>query len=471
MTSSPDLFASGPRDVPALNPEQAEAAGHVEGPMLVLAGAGSGKTRVLTARIARLIDEHGVPPRGILAVTFTNKAAGEMRHRIRTVLGRDPVGAWIGTFHSIGARLLRRHAESMGWDPAFTIFDAEESLREIKRVMTSLDLDPKRWKPKAVRSAISDAKNQLVPPSEFLERHGEGFDFFLRTVARIYGPYQNSLREQNAFDFDDLLVKPVEVFRAQPTLLARYQERFSFILVDEYQDTNRAQFHFLELLARGHGNLMVVGDDDQCVVAGTPIAGPEGSTAVERVRSGDAVLAAGGGGRTVPAVAAPHPPKSYRGPVVRIRTEGGRELVGTPNHMVFGRWGGALDGWCVVLREGVPDSPGEAFRYWLEVREGGPDGRGIGTPPPGGPGVPRVRRSWVLDTARFAGAALREARRLAARSGAGLPCDGGADPAAIAVHRMEDFLSELTLFPEHPLVDPDSSGSTSPTIPALTPST
>jgi DNA helicase II / ATP-dependent DNA helicase PcrA len=458
VTPSSDLFAPGPSDRPELNPEQSEAAEHVEGPILVLAGAGSGKTRVLTARIARLIDEHGVPPHSILSVTFTNKAAGEMRQRIRSVLGRDPVGAWIGTFHSIGARLLRRHAESVGWDPAFTIFDAEESLREIKRVMTSLDLDPKRWKPKAVRSAISDAKNQLVPPSEFLEQHGEGFDFFLRTVARVYGPYQNSLREQNAFDFDDLLVKPVEVFRAQPDLLRKYQERFSFILVDEYQDTNRAQFHFLELLARGHGNLMVVGDDDQCVVAGTPIAGPDGATAVEDIRDGDPVLAAAGQGRTATATALPHPARRLRGPVIRVTTEGGRELAATPNHMLFGRWR-ATPGWCLVLHEEAAGVERGFLRYWLEVRRGGPDGQRMGVSSEGECRMPRAGRRWVLHTASSRDAAFGESRLLAGRLGGGLLPDGGPSPVPMAVDQVEDFLVELMLFPEHPHSELGASGS------------
>ncbi len=264
----PDSTSAGPESDDGhadLNPEQARAVDHVEGPLLVLAGAGSGKTRVLTTRLTRLIQTHGVPPERILAVTFTNKAAGEMRDRIRNQLGRDPVGAWIGTFHSLGARLLRRHAQRIGWDSTFTIFDAEESLREIKRALEKEELDPKRWKPKAVRSALSDAKNQLVTPKEFAEQHADGFDFFLRNVARVYPAYQESLRRQNAFDFDDLLVKPVQLFQEHEEVLARYQERFAFILVDEYQDTNHAQFRFLEMLARKHRNLMVVGDDDQSI--------------------------------------------------------------------------------------------------------------------------------------------------------------------------------------------------------------
>jgi len=249
----------------SLNPEQREAVEHLEGPLLVLAGAGSGKTRVLTARVSRLILEHGVRPDRILAVTFTNKAAAEMRERIRRLLGKEPAGAWIGTFHSLGARLLRRHAPLLGWDPAFTIFDADASLREIRRVMDDQGLDPKRWNPKAIRGLIGDAKNQLVTPESFVEQHADGFDPFARTVAKVYPLYQKSLRRQNALDFDDLLVKPVELLLQEADLLSRYQERFAFILVDEFQDTNHAQFRFLEAMARGHGNLMVVGDDDQSI--------------------------------------------------------------------------------------------------------------------------------------------------------------------------------------------------------------
>ncbi|MEX0856347.1 MAG: UvrD-helicase domain-containing protein, partial [Gemmatimonadota bacterium] len=262
MTS---LFDTPKRSAEALNPEQKAAVEHFEGPLLVLAGAGSGKTRVLTARVARLIQEHGVRPDRILAVTFTNKAAGEMKERISRLLGAPPAGAWIGTFHSLGARLLRRHAGVLGWDPTFTIFDAEESLRELGRIMKATGVDPKRWNPKAVRSVISDAKNQLITPGEFAEAHAEGFDLLARTVAGLYPRYQASLAEQNAFDFDDLLVKPVELFRDHPEILSRYQDRFAFLLVDEYQDTNHAQFRFLEALARSRRNLMVVGDDDQSI--------------------------------------------------------------------------------------------------------------------------------------------------------------------------------------------------------------
>lgn len=235
------------------------------GPSLVLAGAGSGKTRVLTTRVCHLIMEHGVPADRVMAVTFTNKAAGEMRQRVAAILGRKPAGAWIGTFHAMGARLLRRHAPELGWTSGFAIRDAEQALREVKRAQKAARVDIKRWSPKAVRSCISDAKNCLVGPEAFARAHADDSDLMLKTVARIYPVYQASLREQDAMDFDDLLLLPVRLLDSNPGLLKRYQERFAFILVDEYQDTNRAQFRFLELLASGHRNLMVVGDDDQSI--------------------------------------------------------------------------------------------------------------------------------------------------------------------------------------------------------------
>ncbi len=248
-----------------LNPEQLEAAEHFEGPILVLAGAGSGKTRVLTARVCNLIHHHGVAPDRILAVTFTNKAAGEMRERITRLLDTEPSGMWVGTFHAVGARLLRRHADRLGWDRTFSIFDSDQSLRLLKSVQEGVGLDPKRWSPKAIRNEISNVKNQLTGPKAFADENEGSFDLFLRNVARVYPEYQKALEHQNAFDFDDLLMKPVELFEAQPDLLERYRERFAFILVDEYQDTNRAQFRFVELLAGEHHNLMVVGDDDQSI--------------------------------------------------------------------------------------------------------------------------------------------------------------------------------------------------------------
>ncbi len=249
----------------SLNPEQRDAVEHFEGPCLVLAGAGSGKTRVLTTRVCQLIDEHGVPPGRIMAVTFTNKAAGEMRERVTAMLGGEPKGIWMGTFHALGARLLRRHAPELGWTRSFAIRDAEQSLREIKRAQTAAEVSPKRWKPKAIRSCISDAKNLLVGPEAYSREYGDGPDLLLQQAARVYPVYQQSLREQDAMDFDDLLVQPVRLLEGSEGLLRRYRRQFAFLLVDEYQDTNHAQFRFLELLAREHRNLMVVGDDDQSI--------------------------------------------------------------------------------------------------------------------------------------------------------------------------------------------------------------
>ena len=250
-----------------LNTNQLEATSHFEGPLLVLAGAGSGKTRVLTARVCHLIQEFGISPKKILTVTFTNKAAGEMRERITKLLGSEPIGMWVGTFHAMGARLLRRHADRLGWDRSFSIFDSDQSLRLIKSVQEELGLDLKRWNPKAIRAEISNSKNRLEDDKMFQQKDQGDSELFIQTVGQVFSAYQRALQAQNAFDFDDLLMKPVELLQNHRDLLEHYRGRFSFILVDEYQDTNRAQFRFVELLARAHGNLMVVGDPDQSIYA------------------------------------------------------------------------------------------------------------------------------------------------------------------------------------------------------------
>ena len=245
-----------------LNPAQREAVLHFEGPMLVLAGAGSGKTRVLTTRIARLIEHHGVDPSRILAVTFTNKAAGEMRERIARLLGEEPKGMWSGTFHAIGARILRNSAKHVGRTSSFTIYDEDDSLGVVKRIMERQGVSPKQWSPKVISSLISDAKNALVAPGEY---ESLAMDPVSRAAAKVYREIETTLRGANAVSFDDLLVLPVEIFRKDEATLARYRDRFQFILVDEYQDTNRAQFQFIKLLGSGHGNVVVVGDDDQSI--------------------------------------------------------------------------------------------------------------------------------------------------------------------------------------------------------------
>ena len=245
-----------------LNPAQREAVLHVNGPILVLAGAGSGKTRVLTTRIARLIDVEGVDPRQILAVTFTNKAAGEMRERIGRILGSSPAGMWAGTFHSIGARMLRSAAHLVARTPSFTIYDQDDSLGVIKRLMERHNVSSKNFTPRGIQGVISDAKNALVTPAEF-ERLA--MDPFAKAVAPIYNSLGEALQLANAADFDDLLVLPVRMLQRHPEKLEQYRQRFRYILVDEYQDTNRAQYELIRLLGGVHGNVCVVGDDDQSI--------------------------------------------------------------------------------------------------------------------------------------------------------------------------------------------------------------
>ncbi|HEY3745575.1 MAG TPA: UvrD-helicase domain-containing protein [Gemmatimonadaceae bacterium] len=263
MSESPNVATvEAAEPLAGLNPAQREAVLHFEGPMLVLAGAGSGKTRVLTTRIARLIEHHGVDPSRILAVTFTNKAAGEMRERITRLLDEEPKGMWTGTFHAIGARILRSAARHVGRTASFTIYDEDDNLGVVKRLMESEGISPKQWSPKVISSLISDAKNALVPPTEYASL---AMDPVSRAAAKVYGRMEATLRGANAVSFDDLLVLPVEIFRKDEATLARYRDRFQFILVDEYQDTNRAQFQFIKLLGSGHGNVVVVGDDDQSI--------------------------------------------------------------------------------------------------------------------------------------------------------------------------------------------------------------
>ncbi|MEO5800351.1 MAG: UvrD-helicase domain-containing protein [Gemmatimonadales bacterium] len=253
-----------PRDLlQGLNPAQRDAAEHVHGPILVLAGAGSGKTRVLTARIAHLIDAHGVPPERIFAVTFTNKAAGEMKERIGRLLERDPSGLWIGTFHSLSARLLRREAEHLGFTRAFTIYDQDDQLSLVRRLMDERNHPVKLYPPKLVQNLISSAKNRMQTADE-LERSAP-HDPAVRVAADVYAAMQQALLIANAMDFDDLMLHPLALFRKHPEVLERWRRRFDFLLVDEFQDTNRAQYELIKLLASGHKNVFGVGDDDQSV--------------------------------------------------------------------------------------------------------------------------------------------------------------------------------------------------------------
>jgi DNA helicase-2/ATP-dependent DNA helicase PcrA len=246
----------------ALNAQQEAAVRHPGGPLLVLAGAGSGKTRVLTARIAHLIQERGVAPSRIFAVTFTNKAAGEMRARVAALLGADPRGLWIGTFHSLSARLLRREAAHLGFGPNFTIYDQDDSEALVKRLLEQRGHSPKANPPRAIHSIISGAKNRMLLPEEL----GASADSPLqRVAAEIYDLLGPALKQANAMDFDDLLLFPLTLFAEHPERLAYWQRRFDHVLVDEFQDTNAAQYRLVRQLAAQHTNLCVVGDDDQAI--------------------------------------------------------------------------------------------------------------------------------------------------------------------------------------------------------------
>ena len=246
-----------------LNHEQQTAVFHTEGPVLILAGAGSGKTRVLTHRIAYLIEEKGVNPWNIMAITFTNKAAGEMRERVDKIVGFGSESIWVSTFHSSCVRMLRRFIDRLGYDTNFTIYDTDDQKTLMKDICKRLDIDTKVYKERAILAAISSAKDELISPEEY--EINVMSDFSKRKIALAYKEYQKELKKNNALDFDDLIVKTVELFRACPDVLEYFQDRFQYIMVDEYQDTNTAQFKFVSLLADKYRNLCVVGDDDQSI--------------------------------------------------------------------------------------------------------------------------------------------------------------------------------------------------------------
>jgi len=246
-----------------LNEPQREAVYHTDGPLLILAGAGSGKTRVLTHRIAYLIGERGVKAWNILAITFTNKAAEEMRQRVDNLVGFGAESVWVSTFHSACVRILRRFIDRLGYENHFTIYDTDDQKTLIKEVCRKVDVDTKVFKERSLLSAISSAKNEMILPDEF--ELNAGGDFAKMKIAKVYREYEAQMRANNALDFDDLLVKTVQLLQTQPDVLESYQERFRYIMVDEYQDTNTVQFQLVSLLAGKYKNLCVVGDDDQSI--------------------------------------------------------------------------------------------------------------------------------------------------------------------------------------------------------------
>ena len=248
-----------------LNPMQREAVFTTEGPLLVLAGAGSGKTRALTHRVAYLIEEKGVKPWNILAITFTNKAAGEMRDRVNSLVEYGADSVWVSTFHSLCVRILRRFIENIGYTTDFSIYDSDDTKTLMKQIFKDLEVNTKVLKERGVLGVISSAKNEMISPEEFmLSAKAEG-DSRLKRIAELYMEYQKRLKKNNALDFDDLLVKTVELFQSKQEVLEYYQDRFRYIMVDEYQDTNTVQFKLVSLLAAKYRNICVVGDDDQSI--------------------------------------------------------------------------------------------------------------------------------------------------------------------------------------------------------------
>src|SRR5436190_15398472 len=324
-----------------LNPAQREAVLTTEGPLLVVAGAGSGKTRVLTRRIAHLLAAVGVKPPEILAITFTNKAAAEMRERVEDLVGPPSRAAWVMTFHAACGRILRREAPRLGYRTNFTIYDSADQHRLTKQCLEELDRDPKRFTPRGIHSQISNAKNQLIGPAEYASRVASFYD---QTVADVYELYQKRMFAANAVDFDDMLYLTVDVLERFPEAQERWQKSFRYILVDEYQDTNHAQYRFLQLLAAKHNNVFAVGDPDQCLVAGTEITMADGARKpIEDVRVGDEVLTCHGSGVFGPGrVMRTH--RSSRRAGIAITTATGRRIESTPEHVHFAGFEDGDDG-------------------------------------------------------------------------------------------------------------------------------
>ncbi|MCT4606867.1 MAG: UvrD-helicase domain-containing protein [Marinisporobacter sp.] len=321
-------------DLSMLNPPQREAVLKTEGPLLILAGAGSGKTRVLTHRIAYLIEELGVYPGNILAITFTNKAAKEMKYRVEDLLGRF-TDIWVSTFHSSCVRILRRDIDKVDYTRDFVIYDGTDQKVVIKECYKELNINDKLYPIPMVLSRISEAKDKMFTPREFDKEYAG--DFQMETIGKIYRLYQKKLKKNNALDFDDLIFKTVELFEKDKVTLGYYQNKFQYIMVDEYQDTNQLQYKLISMLAAKHGNLCVVGDDDQCIVEGCKVDTKSGKVSIEEIKEDDEVLCASGQAETMIGTVEKKIKKEYKGSIVKIKTKSGKEIKGTPNHIGFAR--------------------------------------------------------------------------------------------------------------------------------------
>lgn len=333
-----------------MNPEQRRAVETTEGPLLIQAGAGSGKTKTLTHRIAHIIASRKATPFNILAVTFTNKAAKEMRQRVAGLLGESADNRgfmpFMGTFHSICVRILRQDGEHIGIPRSFVIFDESDRQAAVKQAAKQLMIDEKSFPARVLSGIISSAKNELSSPAEFADMPGSSPA--QRTAAQVYPLYQSALKEASALDFDDLIARTVNLLQTQPQIREKWQKQFKYIMIDEYQDTNAAQYKLVKLFTNKDNNIAVVGDDWQCLLPGTLVVTPKGSVPIEAVKKGELVTAASGYGKTGAFEVQAAKQFAYKGSVVRITTASGRQLTCTPNHLLFARWT-ATDSYFVYL--------------------------------------------------------------------------------------------------------------------------
>ncbi|MEA3506749.1 MAG: UvrD-helicase domain-containing protein, partial [Elusimicrobiota bacterium] len=314
-----------------LNKEQQEAVNYTDGPLLIFAGAGSGKTMVIVRRIVKLLKE-GVKPFNIVAVTFTNKAAQEMRDRVKKIAGPAGASVWISTFHSLATKILRFDGKKN-----FTIYDEKDQLVVIKDCLEELDIDPKKFPPAGIREMISSAKNNLVDAESFKINASAASDSARYIVGDVYERYKKTLQVNGGYDFADLLIETIKLFKKYPEILDKYRQKFKYIMVDEYQDTNYAQYTLIKFLTPPQNNICVVGDDDQCLAEGTPVETPSGQIPVENFSRGDSMVSAAGHGKTSRGAAEKISKRKHKGRIASITTRNGRHIRLTLNHILFGK--------------------------------------------------------------------------------------------------------------------------------------
>ena len=318
-----------------LNKEQYEGATTIDGQVLILAGAGSGKTRVLTHRMAHMIEDLGIAPYSILAITFTNKAAKEMKDRVKKLIGERADNMWISTFHSTCVRILRREIDKIGYKSSFTIYDSSDQKTLVKECMKILSINDKDITEQEIVGKIGKAKDKMQGTKSYMLENEANFRE--KKIADVYEMYQKRLKENNALDFDDLIFKTVELFKNNPEVLEFYQNKFKYIMVDEYQDTNGAQYELVKLLASKYKNICVVGDDDQCMVEGTLITTEGKDIKIEELKKEDKIKVAAGNGETCILSVNDISKRQYSGDIIKLTTSSGKVIKSTPNHLSFGR--------------------------------------------------------------------------------------------------------------------------------------